>query len=289
MPPNRSLTDRWKSLGCCRCESEKKSTRQPGADIGESVSSGPRCDGFQPNHPNSLEAFRHRLRERCSEDDRCHGFDREDRIKSQAEHAVALAREAGILIEAAESFGELTNTSEIWLGSEHVVEFSELDHRYGKTTIPPAFGLVPEIRRFPTVNLRGDPEIPAFREAVEFVKGTPLEYLERWIASNEIFGDDVRLSSVIRWSDGQASFCITQPQYDGIPAESRDIEAHFISAGWERLSDPGGNLFFYHLAFDTVAAHIARRNCYLNDGGLQPFDVMLRKPDEKMRRFFGLD
>lgn len=58
----------------------------------------------------------------------------------------------------------------------------ELDTRaglVGKTTIPPAFGLVPEVRRHPLAVLRPDAEGPREREAIELVHATPLEYLSR--------------------------------------------------------------------------------------------------------------
>lgn len=123
----------------------------------------------------------------------------------------------------------------------------ELDARaglVGKPTIPPAFGLVPELRRHSLAVLRLDADAPHEREAIEFVPATPLEYLSRWLASNEILGDDVRLVSVIHWTGGMISFGITQPQYHGVPAEPREIEAFFHEAGWPRLNDPSGHAVF---------------------------------------------
>ena len=84
------------------------------------------------------------------------------------------------------------------------------------------------------------------------------------------------------------SFGITQPQYHGMPAEPRDIEAFFKDAGWVRLPDPSGHLIFFNFAFGMMAIDAATRNCYINDGGLQPFDVILCSPDEKMDEFLGI-
>lgn len=154
----------------------------------------------------------------------------------------------------------------------------------GKTTVPPSFGLIPELRLHPVVDLRPDAEHPRERGAIEFVPATPLEYLARWHYCNEVFGDNVRLASVIRWADGMISFGITQPQYHGIPAEPREIDAYFHEAGWTRLSDPSGHAAFFNYAFEVLAIDAERRNCYLNEGGLQPFDVILCKPDESLEQ-----
>jgi len=169
-----------------------------------------------------------------------------------------------------------------------MVELEAATGTVGKTTKPPAFGLIPEVVRLPVAVLPPDSVGPRFRQAIEFVNATPLEYLARWIACNEVFGDDVRLVSVIRWSDGEVSFGITQPQYHGQPAEPREIEAFFLGAGWQRLRDPSGHGVFFHHAFGVLAVDAERRNCYLNEGGLQPFDVILREPDEDLERFLRI-
>jgi hypothetical protein len=84
------------------------------------------------------------------------------------------------------------------------------------------------------------------------------------------------------------SFGITQPQYHGVPAEPREIEAFFHQAGWNRLNDPSGHAVFFNYAFGVMAIDAERRNCYLNDGGLQPFDVILCEPDESLERYLGI-
>ena len=142
--------------------------------------------------------------------------------------------------------------------------------------------------RIPVVDLRSESSASKGRDAIEFVHGTPLEYLERWKASNDIFGDDVRLTSVIAWQDGAVSFGITQPQYHGTPAEPRDIERCFFAAGWTRLKDPSGHAVYFNYAFGIMAIDAERRNCYLTDGELQPFDVILCRPDDAMEGFLEI-
>lgn len=96
------------------------------------------------------------------------------------------------------------------------------------------------------------------------------------------------MASVIAWPDGAISFGITQPQYHGTPAEPRDIEKFFKEAGWVRLKDPSGHVVFFNYAFGVMAIDVERRNCYITEGQLQPFDVILCRPDGEMERFLGI-
>ncbi|MGY8689343.1 MAG: hypothetical protein ACKVHP_16615, partial [Verrucomicrobiales bacterium] len=52
--------------------------------------------------------------------------------------------------------------------------------------------------------------------AVELIHATPLEYLRRWIAANEVFGDAVALESVVRWADGQMELSHLAPHNHSI-------------------------------------------------------------------------
>ncbi|MFM2142233.1 MAG: hypothetical protein RLZZ476_777 [Verrucomicrobiota bacterium] len=158
--------------------------------------------------------------------------------------------------------------------------------RVGKLTLPPKFGLIPKVITHVVPNLRGE---DGTRKAIEFIPATPMEYLERWIAANEVFGDDVKLTAVVQWEDGQVSFAISQPQYHGEPATDREIEQHFIASGWTRIVDPTGqHSLFFNYAFQTLAIDALPRNCYLKDGDLLPFDVILCQPDEELEAFLRL-
>ena len=96
--------------------------------------------------------------------------------------------------------------TDLHFGTEHAVESDEDFERMVKITIPPKFGLIPQVITHAVPNLRGE---PGTRQAIEFIHATPLEYLERWIAANDVFGDDVKLTSVVQWADGQVSFAIS--------------------------------------------------------------------------------
>lgn len=206
---------------------------------------------------------------------------------------VAEARELGLLIEAEGAFphekGEIFSdpTTGVFSGIEHLVEPEVCSGLFAKITRPPGFGLVPFVKRLPGIS--ADPAKAAkSRDVLEFRHATPLEYLIRWSAANQVFGDAVELSSVVLWQSGEVSIVVTQPQYHGEPADFRDIERYFIDAGWERLREPGGHLVFYNFAFGVIAVDAAPRNCYINDGGLQPFDVILCEPDEVLSRHLGI-
>lgn len=225
----------------------------------------------------------------CEHDGACHGTDRLACIQAQAKHALAVAAELGCLIEPGCSWAEFNALcDEPTLGTEHMVELDERSGLVGKTTIPPAFGLIPQVKSHPLAVLNPDSNAPRERSAIEFLPATPIEYLSRWTACNECFGDAVRLASIIRWSDGAVSFGITQPQYHGVPAEPREIEHFFTESGWTRLRDPSGHAVFFNYAFGILAIDAETRNCYVNEGGLQPFDVILCEPDEEMDGYLGI-
>ncbi len=247
---------------------------------------------------HSLAAFRQRLLDLCSDDICRDGCDRTSLSKKQTEHVCAIARELGISkspgivwsqfrqgVEAKDSIG---GTAPVHIGTEHLVEFSEKDALVVKITIPPHFGLVPRVFDHPVVNLRSDLSLPSHRMSLENVAALPLEYLDRWIAANDVFGDDVRLESVLEWADGNVSFVITQPQYHGKPAPEREIDRYFEGSGWKRILAGSGNVVFYNYAFQVLAVDVLARNCYLHGDVLLPFDVILCHPDEALEHFLQL-
>ena len=215
--------------------------------------------------------------------------DRAGRSKNEAQRACAVARELGILKSPGLTWPEFRQRSQdAHFGTEHLVELSPDFGRVAKITIPPKFGLVPKVVRHAMVSLRDSPPPSFQRSEIEFLPATPIEYLDRWIAANDIFGDDVQVSSVIEWADGLTSFAISQPQYNGVLAEHRDIERFFAEAGWTRLAVVSGHTMFFNYAFGVLAIDALPRNCYLHNGVLQPFDVILCKPDEDLEQLLEL-
>ena len=243
--------------------------------------------------PYPLEEFHDRLRDLCQNNGGDTGNDRRETIAHQAQHACALAARLGILTESDQTWSDFQEyeSNGMAFGTEHVVDWSAEISRVVKLTIPPGFGLTAKVVERPAVNLRNDPALPATHCGVELVKATPLEYLERWIAANDVFGDDVRIESVVQWQGGDVSFGISQPQYHGTPAPDRDIEFFFQAAGWTALRDPStpaGHQLFYNYGFQVLAIDALPRNCFLNEGLLLPFDVILCRPDETLEGFLDL-
>jgi hypothetical protein len=237
-----------------------------------------------------LKAFYDRLRDLCADDGEGSGRSRSQRIEDQTQQVRSLANEFGLLKKAGFTWDELrTDQPDIDYCTEHIVEFSAERGRVGKTTIPPAFGLTPQVIEHTAVTLRGDPSRPSVRRAIECVPAAPLEYLSRWMDANALFGDDVELVSVVEWADAKLSFGITQPQYDGEPASFREIEGFFEDAGWTHVADPSGeHLLFFNYAWGVLAIDALPRNCFIRDGRILPFDVILCRPDAALEKFLSL-
>lgn len=122
---------------------------------------------------HSLEAFRDRLRDLCGHDLEGARHDRPRLAKDQAKQALALADELGLLIHADATWEEFRDLEpDRHVGTEHIVELTDDLGRVGKLTIPPKFGLIPQIITHAVPNLRGE---PGTRQAIEFIHATPLE------------------------------------------------------------------------------------------------------------------
>src|SRR5262249_50270083 len=93
--------------------------------------------------------------------------------------------------------------------SEHKVFFDPIHNRAIKQTWPGQFGWVPECHNK--------------RWSLGIAK--PLDYLDRWILFNEVFGDDVRLEGII--SAGPSM----------IIGETTETISIVISQGWRQVAD----------------------------------------------------
>jgi len=235
-----------------------------------------------------LETFYNRLRDLCGDYGKGNGLTRTEAANVEAKYASSLAGEFGILVKAGQTFASLRESESRVCGAEHLVDFNEDSGRLVKITIPPNFGLIPAIVSTPRANLRDDPEQPNFRQQIEFIPATPLEYLQRWLIANEVFEDDVTLKSVIEWEDGAVSFSIDQPQYNGELPTQDEIEVFLTSSGWKSLPKAFGHALFYNYAFGVLAIDALPRNCYMREGNLLPFDVILNRPDETLQKFLRL-
>lgn len=192
-----------------------------------------------------LEALLHELQNFHRDNEDGNGRGRDQIIEEQAQYACAFARKNGVLEEPKFNFEELeadeldpsASATSLVRGAEHVVELDEYAHRIKKITIPSGFGLTPKLLHHVQAHADLRPELKATTSSIEFIPATPLEYLNRWHACNELFHDDVRLTTVILWSDGRVSLGITQPQYAGCIPSSSHIEGYFSETMWTRVSN----------------------------------------------------
>lgn len=53
----------------------------------------------------------------------------------------------------------------------------------------------------------------------------------------------------------------------------------------ETYFDDSGHLLFYNYAFEVLAIDALPRNCYIKDGNLLPFDVILCHPNSALQDF----
>lgn len=116
----------------------------------------------------------------------------------------------------------------------------------------------------------------------------PLEYLERMLLQNEIFGDDVRLAGIWNPAGHDWRIITTQPHVNGDAATLEELAKAFEAVGFQVLPWQGigyaGSLAVRKDGIDVWDVHPA--NVLISKDGLPvPFDVMLTgsptAPDEQ--------
>jgi hypothetical protein len=183
---------------------------------------------------------------------------------------LAWARENGRLIETA-SYLKLLEDQ----GEEHRVWLDVPSQRYFKTTHAGRFGFI--VVAMPDGTL-------------ELTSGTPLEYLERLLLQNALFGDSVQLEGVATEENGTV-ILTSQPNIEGSPITADDMLT-FMSKLWFQplrglsLGRPGALAFYRDL--DEIAAFDAHPGNFVKDesGIVLPIDlVLLRATDELQQAF----
>ena len=106
----------------------------------------------------------------------------------------------------------------------------------------------------------------------------PLDYLERMLRQNAVFGDDVRLAGVWNPQGYDWRIVTTQPDVASNKATLSELEASFLSVGFELLPWRGigyaESLAFRKEGVDIWNVHPA--NVLIGGDRLPiPFDVML--------------
>ena len=113
-------------------------------------------------------------------------------------------------------------------GEEHQVWHDAAQGRYIKLTYAGRFGLAADAQWFFDAE-REEAGAKAFlRDA------TPLEYLDRLLLQNEVFGDDIRLLGIIDKARGM-HVVTSQPDIDGGLVTLEEIVAFMAASGFTRI------------------------------------------------------
>ncbi len=184
---------------------------------------------------------------------------RESQRKKQFQSLAAWAKILGKLI-AADRY-----QTPFALGAEHRVFYNDERHCAIKITNTGRCGVA-----YPN----GEPD-----------SALPLEYLERWLLQNQIFGDSAEWEGVI---DSPAGFSLvmSQPWITGdVPTE--ESIAHFMqAAGFAPTEVPES---FYRPSDDLAVMDCHDGNFVATSGGvILPIDVIIVHPDSGLRSRLGL-
>jgi len=142
-------------------------------------------------------------------------------------------------------------------GNEHQVWFNSTSSIYLKATWPNFFGML------------------VIHRNNEEPKASPIDYLERWLLHNELFGDSVEFLGVIH-SNGAVRLMIQQPAINGTPASVEQIDTFFRSHGWLSFK-VNNNQAYYDPQQNVVISDTHRGNIILMDDGLlAPIDLRVQ-------------
>jgi hypothetical protein len=142
-------------------------------------------------------------------------------------------------------------------GNEHQVWYRPEAKEVLKATWPDFFGLL------------------VIHRPHEEPKASPIDYLERWLLHNEIFGDQVSFLGALL-SDSGLRLLIRQPAIAGSPATLEEIRRFFTDSGWISF-DLEGNTAFFDPARKIVISDTHRGNIILMaDGLLAPIDLRVQ-------------
>lgn len=177
------------------------------------------------------------------------------------------AEEVGIFREQAAKSGFFLDEAPAELstppwdeGNEHQVWFQPETSTYLKATWPDHFGM--------KVIHRLDEEPAA----------SPIDYLERWMWHNQLFGDTVEFIGALHTESG-LRLIIRQPAIQGKPATEEEIDLFFTSTGWKRFTI-GGDVAYFDPGQQVVISDTHRGNIIATDEGLLlPIDLRVQPLD----------
>ena len=228
-------------------------------------------DGPEGDAEGSLESAARVLRASPRPAGTAQARDREILRGRQERDLLAWAREGRGLIDPAAYLPRIEDR-----GEEHRVWLDTASQRYFKATHPGRFG-------FSVVALPDG--------SLELTGATPLEYFERLLLQNSLFGDRIRLEG-IAVEGGQTVVVSSQPNIEGDAVSDADMNA-FMTKLWFTplrglsLGRPGALAFYRDL--DEVAAFDAHAGNFVKDGNgvVLPIDLVLLRADDAMQKAFA--
>lgn len=160
-------------------------------------------------------------------------------------------------------------------GEEHRVWLNTSSQRYFKATHTGRFG-------FAVIALPDG--------SLELTAATPLEYVERLLVQNSLFGDSIRLEGIATETGGTV-ILTSQPNIEGDSVTADEMLA-FMSKLWFKplrglsLGRPGALAFYRDL--DEVAAFDAHPGNFVKDenGVVLPIDLVLLRAGDELQEAF---
>ena len=114
---------------------------------------------------------------------------------------------------------------------------------------------------------------------------TPLEYLDRLMLANDLFGDDIQLLGVLDAGTGM-QVVTSQPTIHGEPPQPDEIAEFMVALGFAMLPPVvvrnSGALSFLRESDGIAAFDCHVGNFFLSAGQILPIDVILVRADERL-------
>ena len=197
--------------------------------------------------------------------------------------AARTAGEARALRDWAQARGLILDPAR-WLtparkgGAEHLVWQDDEADRFIKLTLPGECGWTVDAEEI--FDEAWDEWVPRPLTRI----ATPLEYLDRLLLANDLFGDDIALLGVLDWRGNAGG---DEPANDlGDPPEPEDIAAFMTAPGFE-MPPPlvvrnSGALSFLRERDSIAAFDCHAGNFFLSAGQVLPIDVILVRAGEPL-------
>ena len=225
--------------------------------------------------PTTLESAAHDLRASL----------RPDGAQPQSSLAARTADEARALWQWAQTRGLILDPSR-WLaparkgGAEHIVWSDDKAERFIKLTLPGECGWTVDSDEY--FDEAWDEYVPRPLTRI----ATALEYLDRLLLANELFGDDIALLGVLDAGKGM-QIVTSQPTICGEPPEPDEIAAYMVALGFSILPPVvvrnSGALSFLREQDGIAAFDCHAGNFFLSSGQILPIDVILVRTDERLQ------